>query len=218
MRIIITAFLIINTLACIGQGYGCDCDFMLSGVEKEHRPKCDTTFLSNGAMMYWQWNCDSAWFTFEMLWKTVLKSCQGADPSFCQRTGLNFLKEYPTYLLFKWDWISGCCAPPDILFLDKKEAKELRRIAHTEFVWGSTDENFITFFADTLLEKLVYLELEDNKEYFVSFSSGEVIESARKNGGWGLKELFTDFKKSPSHISMVFKQANGAMKEIKIPR
>lgn len=113
--------------------------------------------------------------TFENKDKQVIKSCEVSDVYECERTGLHLLKEYPNYLLFNYKWTSGCCTPPDIVFISKENGKEIKRINNDQFIGGDIDENYLLYFSDTTYKKLIYLDHYTDIQYFVPFEKGEVL-------------------------------------------
>lgn len=213
-QILITLLITICTLSGFSQKSNCGCDKKKINPENQYR--CDTTFCSNGAKMYWQWNCDSAWFVFENKEKIILQSCRETDVYECQRTGLDFLKEYPNYLLFQHKWISGCCTPPDIVFVNKENGRELKRITNNLFVWGDIDENYVLYFSDTIYTDLIYLDHNTEKEYSLRFDKAEIEKSVAKNQVLQLTDLFKNFKKDENDFTFDFKTSEGVIKEMNI--
>lgn len=184
----------------------------------ENQYTCDTTHFENGAQLYWQWNCDSAWLTFENTDKLILEACEDMDAYSCQRTGLNFLQEYPGYLLFQYKWISGCCTPPDLLFLSKETGKEIRRISSSLFVHGEIEDNYVLYFSDTTYTELIYLDNLTDKKYSIDFEPQQVSTSAIKNKVLDLTQLFQDFEFQGNIFTFQFRteQGNWVRKGIEI--
>lgn len=177
----------------------------------------DTTLITNGSKLYYQWNCDSTWMTFENNDKIILKSCTKFDPILCSRLGLNFIKEYPKYLLFKYDWISGCCTSPDIVFIDKNNGMEINRITSDRFVWGDAEEDYILYFSDTTnFNKLIYLDNNTDKEYALIFENDKVIKSKNENHILQLSDIFKNFQKNESDFNFEFITNNGKTEKLKI--
>lgn len=198
----------------MAQEPSCGCDKKKATPENQY--KCDTTFFSNGAKLYWQRNCDSTWLTFENKKKLILKSCEKMDVYECQRTGLDFLKEYQNYLLFQYKWISGCCTPPDIVFIDKINGNEIKRIPNDQFVWGDIDENYVLFFSDTTYTHLIYLNNNTDKEYTLQFENGQIDKSIVKNHVLQLTDLFNNFNKNGNDFRLDYKTNEGVFKNLKI--
>lgn len=206
--------ILICTSNTFSQKINCGCD--KKEINPENQYGCDTTVFSNGAKMYWQWNCDSTWLVFENKEKKVLRSCIGEDVYDCERTGLNFLKEYPNYLLFQHKWISGCCTPPDIVFINKVNGYELRRITNDSFVWGDIDENYVLYFSDTTYTSLIYLDNNTDQEFTTRFDKSQVDKSVAKNHVSQITDLFNNFKRNENDITFDFKTSEGIIKKMRI--
>lgn len=187
-------------------------EFMSSEQNKDF---CDTTVLSNGAKLYYLWNCDSTCLVFENDKKVILKSSNELDPILFSKTGLNFLKEYPNYLLFCHYWISGCCVPPDIVFLDKETGTEMKRISNDLFVWGDVDENYAVYFRDSSLTELIYLDHSTDKEHQIHFKQNEILTSIKANGSIFTADLFNNFKKNKTELTFDLKVTKERVEKLK---
>jgi len=213
-RILLLLIFIITFFDSFGQLSECTCE--KRNIILENQYKCDTTNFSNGSRLYWQWNCDSAWLTFENKKRLILKSCEEMDVYSCQRTGLNFLKEYPQYLLFQYKWISGCCTPPDLVFISKENGKEIKRISKDQFVWGDVDENYVLYFSDTTFKSLIFLNHNTDKQYIYQFEVGKVLNTATQNQVLQLGDIFSNFKKNEAYFTFDFKISEGKTENLKI--
>jgi len=196
------------------QKLNCGCN--KKKIISENQYKCDTITFKNGAMLYWNWNCDSAKLIFENKKKYTLRKCEKMNVFECERTGLNFLKEYPNYLLFQYQWVSGCCISPDIVFISKSNGKEIKRIKTDQFIWGNLDENYVLYFSDTTYRKLIYLDNNSDKQYSIQFEKGTVLNSMNKNNVLQLSDLFKNFKKNKNNFTFDFKTASGKIEKLKI--
>ncbi len=210
-------FFLIMTIFSINvfsQKLNCGCN--KKKIISENQYKCDTITFNNGAMIYWQWNCDSARLIFENKKKYILRKCKKMNVYECERTGLNYLKEYPNYLLFQYNWISGCCISPDIVFISKINGKEIKRIKTDQFIWGNLDENYVLYFSDTTYKKLIYLDNNSDKQYSIQFEKGKVMNSTNKNNVLQLSDLFKNFKKNDTNFTFDFKTASGKIEKLTI--
>lgn len=177
----------------------CSCDNR--DMVEENTFQCSVLSLDNDAKLYWQWNCDSAWLTFENTDKVILKSCDQETVYGCDRIGLQFLKEYSNYLLFQYQWISGCCDSPDMVFLSKETGIEIRRIPKEQFVWGEVENDYLLHFSDTTLTSLVFLDHRSEKQYHVEFDTGEIEGLMNANNAIYVKDLFSNFQRSEDEFS-----------------
>lgn len=164
----------------------------------------DTTHLRNGSMLYYQWNCDSTWLTLETDKRIVLKSCSELDPIMCSRLGLHFIEEYPDYLLFYFDWISGCCTPPDLVYIDKLTGQEIERIDYDLFVWGDSEKDYSLYFKDTTYTDLIYVDHLKAKRFKYSFEKDKVLESARKHSVLHIERLFDNYHRTADRLTLEF--------------
>ncbi len=206
--------ILISSLNIIAQRTNCGCSEKEISLEKQY--KCDTVVFSNSAKMYWQWNCDSSWLTFENKEKTILKSCKNETVYECERTGLNYLKEYDNYLLFQHKWISGCCTPPDLVFINKENGKEIKRITSELFIWGDIVDNYSVYFSDTTYTKLMLLNHITDNQQIQNFKNKEIENSVSKNQVIQLSNLFKSFEKNNEYLTFDFKKENGEVEKIKL--
>lgn len=86
---------------------------------------CETTFLKNGAKLYWQYNCKKIWLTLENKEKKIeIDQIGVSDYGLTYRLGFHFIKEYKNSILFR----SGCGAtgPCSYVLIDKNKGKKLK--------------------------------------------------------------------------------------------
>lgn len=189
------------------QDLECDCDSM--EITEENIYKCEYQYFGNGSKLYWQWNCDSAWLTFENKEKLILKSCESETVYGCQKAGLGFLKEYPNYLLFQYEWTSGCCNSPDVVFISKENGTEIKRISKNQFVWGDIEKDYSLYFFDSTLTSLVVLDHLTDNEFSLGFEKNEVDNSAQINEVLSLTYLFKNIQKNKTELTFEFKSKDG---------
>jgi hypothetical protein len=214
MKNIILLNILLIAVNIFGQKGRTDCYSFMNFEENEYF--CDTTYLSNGSKLYYQWNCDSTWLTFENQTPVTLNSCTYISLILCSRLGLSYLKEYPNYLFFIHNWISGCCTPPDLVFIDKLTGKEKKRIANDLFVWGDTDKDYALYFSDTTYTNLIYLNHLSNNKSTYQFEDSEVAKSITKNNTIHLNDLFKNFIKEENSLRFEFTNEEGVIVPISI--
>src|SRR5579871_1373480 len=114
MRVIITALGLLIWTTSFGQNCFCDKDTTLSEIVN-----CDTIKFDNKAKLYWSFNCDSSWLTFESPrhFKNVIFTLDLVG--YTGRLGFSYAQEYKHKFLIQNRLISGCCDPPEFFLLDK---------------------------------------------------------------------------------------------------
>jgi hypothetical protein len=209
LKLVFISFLFIS-LNGLSQDQVCVCatDSSLSRTE----PSCDTTHFSNGAKLYYSWNCDSTWLTFENKEKVILKPCMAMRP-LCTRVGLTFINEYPTHLLFTYSWVSGCCDPPDLVFIDKESGLEQKRISKNLFVWGEADGAYSLYFENSTLTNLVFYNHQKDSYSYLSFEEGEVNRSMSSMGAMFFTKIFKEFSLSTDGLHFEFTNAEGVVEK-----
>ncbi len=206
--------LIYSSLILFGQEKGTDCyEFM---HYEQNRSFCDTTYLTNGAKLYYKWNCDSTWLTFEFIERTILKSCMNTDPIICSRTGISFIKEYPSYLLFINKYSSSSSWSLGLTFLNKQSGQEIFEISNKQFVWGNSDEDYALYFSNTKYDELIYLDCLSNKKHKYFFKENKVNNSISNNGEIELNKLFENFNKNSDSFEFDFRNEDDEIEHIKI--
>ena len=215
MKNFILLHILLITVNLFGQSNNNDCyEFM---TFEQNQNFTDTIRLSNGAMLYYKWNCDSTWLTFERNNKQIiLKSCSDFDPILCSRLGLNYIKEYSNYLLFIHKWISGCCTPPDLVFIDKETGKEKKRITNDLFVWGDADKDYALYFSDSTYTNLIYLNYNTDQKFTYQFNEEIISKTVQKYSVLKLSDLFSNFRNDNEFFLFDFKNNHGNPEEVKI--
>lgn len=208
-----SAILIVCFVLTVSQLYSqelqCSCENL--EIAEENQFKCEIERFENGASLYWQWNCESAWLTFENKKKVILRTCENETIYSCQRTGLEFLKEYKNYLLFQYKWASGCCTSPDVIFFNKDSGIEIERVPQDQFVWGDIEKNYLLYFSDSTLTTLFLLDHLTDKKYSMQFEPHQIENSINQNMVMRLNELFVNLVKNENELFFELKLENGKL-------
>jgi len=191
------------------QGFICDCK-----SNEEEVLNCDTILLSNNAILYWKINCDSAVYCFENNKKTrSLKS--GSDYFLIDKIGLIFIEEYNDYLFFIDELISGCCTPPDLVFLNKIDASEINRIPSSHFVFGNPEKDYVTYFQDDSLTQFIFHDLNNDKKNMTVLENNIVLRAIDNNSNIHVKDLI-NINDDHNQIILELEITPNVFKKIKI--
>lgn len=122
---------------------------------------CEPKILDNGAKIYWSFNCDSSWLTFENKGeKLILQSFEEQIIEFTTRIGYISFQEFDNTFLFESQRISGCCVPSEFYLHDKESGMVINDLG-TGIYSASEPEYpfFISFVYDNDFEKIEGLKI-----------------------------------------------------------
>lgn len=143
-----------------------NCGCITDSLITENTTSCDTVILKSGGKLYYQFNCDSIWLTYENDKKHIIFNMTTELYAYTYRLGYQFSKEYDKYLLFR----SGCPAngPCDFILINKETGKETKQLG--ELIYDHDSEvfhDFLIYFSDSNLNSLtLYFVDENRKERF----------------------------------------------------
>ena len=126
---------------------------------------CDTTFFLSESKIYWQWNCDSSWLTFETKRgkKQIIQSYLEDKLPLSRSIGPVIIKELNRQLWFRQQKIPGCCYPPSHFILLSKTGERIWEIEENLFVQDYPEKNLIFYFTDTTFSNLVLYDIANNR-------------------------------------------------------
>ena len=107
MRTLTTVLSLLITAISFGQHCSCEKDTMLAEIIT-----CDTTKFDNKANLFWSFNCDSSWLTFENKagQSNIILSFGDGLQNLTGRLGYIYLHENKNSFLIQNNVISGCCS------------------------------------------------------------------------------------------------------------
>jgi len=152
---------------------------------------CNPKYLKNNSKLYWSFNCDSSWLTFENSkgYKKVIFSLGDGLVDLTTRLGHIYFTEYKTSFLFTNTVISGCCAPVDYYLYDKASGNLIKYLGRAIFVSEDkkfpilvsvTNSNYDTT-STTDYNSLTIYNLDNNKKYKITIPKGEIEKGMRNN-------------------------------------
>jgi len=131
---------------------------------------CEIFELKNGNLLYYQFNCDSIWLTFENKQKNkkVLFSKETEAHAHSYRRAYELVREFDNSLLFSFH-----CSPICLYFLhDKQTGEALPSLPTTTLIFDGKDKegtevNFLIYFTDEKYQFLTIHNIASNKKYQV---------------------------------------------------
>ena len=136
MKTYLTILLILLGELSFAQICFCDKDSILNELIS-----CDTIQFDNQTKLYWNFNCDSSWLTFESPEnkKEIILSLGDGLQYYTGRIGFIDFQEYKNTFLVQNDVISGCCSPSDFYLFDKVTGQLKKHIGR--LIYYSEDKN-----------------------------------------------------------------------------
>ncbi len=145
---------------------------------------CEPKILDNGAKIYWSFNCDSSWLTFENNGNIIVfESFDKEWMDFTGRLGYVFFQEFNNSFLYESKRVSGCCQPTEF-FLHDKTTGELIKELGTGIYFAQNSENPFFVSINYEIDNLNYLlifNFDTKIEYNISIPSDIIKESIKYN-------------------------------------
>lgn len=147
---------------------------------------CNYIHFDNKSKLYWSFNCDSSWLTFENSEqkKEILYTFGDGTLELTGRIGFRYVDEYKTTFLIQNDVISGCCQPSEFIQFNKQTGKIEKNLGNILYYSddkklpfaisltnSSYDDNKYQYFDGN---SLTIYNLETQKEFYYPLPKGEI--------------------------------------------
>ena len=162
---------------------------------------CKPHILKNNAKLFWSFNCDSSWLTFESPRgkKKILYSLDKDFLDLTTRIGHVYFKEFKNTFLYTNKVISGCCDPEDYYLYDKSNGDSIRYLGRAIYVSDNISLPFVVTITNsnydensiTNYNSLSIYNLNTRKKFKVPFPKG-LIEKGIKNNDYMFPEFIFD--------------------------
>ena len=132
---------------------------------------CDTTTFQNKSKIYYKYNCDSSWLTFETdkHQKRIMYSLEKDLISLTFRLGYQFEKEYSNLLLFQNRQASGGGFPINYALINKENGEVFSDLGPILYYSENYPAEFIVSLREDTVQKKYSLDfyfLKTNKDYY----------------------------------------------------
>lgn len=153
---------------------------------------CAPILFDNHAQLFWSFNCDSSWLTFQSPSTkcVVIYSLAGPLESLTGRLGYIYQQEFRNTFLIQNNVISGCCSPPEFYLLDKTTGKvkvSLGRLLYCSenkkmpFTIGITNSNYqYEEKAEPGYNSLTVYNIDKGKKYVVPIPKGRLKKALQE--------------------------------------
>lgn len=154
---------------------------------------CDTTEFDNKARIFWNFDCDSAWLSFQSPKGDIEEIFTLSDgmQNLATRLGYSYVAEFNKHFLIQNNVISGCCSPPDYRLFDKSTGVELRNLGRIIYYSDDRSSPFIISFTGSNYEEDLVVGYYDSltiyntlteKEYKIAIPGGSLNNTLKKSG------------------------------------
>lgn len=111
----------------------------------------EAELLDNNSKLYWDFNCDSSWLTYESNSgiKKVLFSLPKELIELTTRLGHYEFQEFKNSFLYTHSVISGCCVPDEYYLYDKENGELIKQLGRTLYVG---DKDYLPYFASLIYD------------------------------------------------------------------
>lgn len=179
---------------------------------KNYGIPCDTITFSNGSLFYFQNDCESVWKVLELNNGKKITIDAPRLPGFAARSGSVFLKEYKEEIVFAYHWITGCCQPPDIVFYDKDNGQETRRISSHDLITFDEDSDLLLYFIDDNYNSLKAENVLTKKTQTITLPTKGILSAMQKGLELFPSNLF-DLSINKEAITIKYRFVNATDKE-----
>jgi hypothetical protein len=177
MRLLISTVLLIYATIIYGQQCRCETDTSLNEVIS-----CKVIYFKNHSKLYWQFNCDSSWLTFENKYheKTSLYILEDGLMGYTEKLGYSFAGEYASTFMIQNNLISGCCTPAEYILFNKSTGKELKNLGSLIFYSDKVKYPLVVSFADTNFNTLKFYNVNAKQSFSVSLPRNKIKNTLKK--------------------------------------
>lgn len=183
--LLLTLGLFISTVVH-GQRCHCDQDTML----KESIP-CKPTIFKNKAKLFWSFNCDSSWLTFESSKRKrkIIFSLSDGLVSLTTRLGYMNWTEFNKTFLITNHVISGCCDPVDYYLYDKTSGDLIKYLGRAIYVSDNKKIPFMVSITNSNYDTVSRIDynslsiynLDSRKEFKLTLPRGDIKKGIQNN-------------------------------------
>jgi hypothetical protein len=201
----------------------CDKDTMLKELIS-----CDTIRFDNKASLFWSFNCDSSWLTFQSPEESNTIIFSMGLVRLTGRLGHIYLCEYKNTFLVQNNVISGCCSPPEFYLYDKFTGNLKADLGRLVFysqdrkiplLIGVTNSNYDTT-STAIYNSLTVYNADTDKEYLIELKRGQIDKALKDAEEMYPESLFEEPVLNGTILKLTFRlkgyKSNKAIKKITI--
>jgi len=187
MKILLTVVVMLCTTVVCGQQCKCETDTSLNNIIS-----CEIIQLKNHSKIYWQFNCDSSWLTFESKSgvKEILYALDAGMMDYTGRLGFQYETEYKTTFLIRNNLISGCCTPPEFILFNKSNGKYIKNVGPLIYYNDSLKYPLMVSINYKGFNELKFYNVETKRQFSILLPPNKIANTLKMGGETNAEYLF----------------------------
>ena len=170
------AILLLSCFSTLISAQICSCSQM---PDLKDLISCKTTTFQNGAKIYWEFDCNSSWITFQNgALKKKIFELDKTEMEFTGRLGYKSWTEFRNSFLIENSVVSGCCQPNEYILYNKNNGNKISDLGTLVYLEKTGKQPFVITFKRN--DDLFFTDLRDNKSYVVKIPKDK-IDKTMKN-------------------------------------
>ncbi|MDI1233281.1 MAG: hypothetical protein PSX81_03245 [bacterium] len=154
-------FTLFYWLICPVKSQSCNC--LKDSTLAYSMPSCDTIQFKNGSLIYWQFDCDFAWLTFETVQgtKEVIDNFDSNLGELIDKLGLEFEAEYKAGFLMERPTCSGSDCPMIYQWMNANTGKTEKYFENVIEVYKDSIHHFMINFKDEEWNSILVFDMDN---------------------------------------------------------
>ena len=162
---------------------------------------CKTTTFQNEAKIYWEFDCNLSWITFENggLKKKIFE-LDKSEMEFSGRLGYQSWTEFENSFLIENSLVSGCCQPDEYILYNKNNGDKISDLGTLVFIEKSGKKPFLLTLKGN--DDLLFTDLSDSKSYVMNISTDKIDKTLENSDELYAENLFQNVQMQNGLLSI----------------
>ncbi|SEQ84952.1 hypothetical protein [Epilithonimonas lactis] len=192
------AILLLSSFSTLISAQICSCSEM---PDLKDLISCKTTAFQNGAKIYWEFDCNSSWITFENggLKKKIFE-LDKTEMEFSGQLGYKSWTELENSFLIENSVVSGCCQPDEYILYNKNSGDQISDLGTLVYLEKTGKQPFVLTFKRN--EDLLFTDLNNHRSYVVKIPKNKIDKTMKNSDELYAENLFGNVQMKNGLLSM----------------
>ena len=192
------AILLLSCFSTMISAQICSCSEM---PDLKELISCKTTTFQNEAKIYWEFDCNLSWITFENggLKKKIFE-LDKSEMEFSGRLGYQSWTEFENSFLIENSLVSGCCQPDEYILYNKNNGDKISDLGTLVFIEKSGKKPFLLTLKGN--DDLLFTDLSDSKSYVMNISTDKIDKTLENSDELYAENLFQNVQMQNGLLSI----------------